>query len=854
MLQVALSQFRVHSRRFIAVGLAVMLSVAFLATTLMVSASTQASLEASLGEAYSRAGIIATPAGQAFDEAALKAVAATPGIKEVYGQQSAATVFGVRGEQVFGRVRNLAPAGLEPSSMESGTVPAHPGEVALDATTAARYGLSAGDSLTIASSDGGTSVTMTVSGVMGSSNDPFAAAVPQLLALAPAVSALAGQGTGSSLAGGYESIQVALAPGTDGAKAKQDLAAALSESGAGNAYLRTSTEQVTSQVALMTGGRDELTIVLLAFAGVALVVSGLVVSNTFPVLVAQRTRELALLRCLGAGRSQVRNSVLAEALVVGLASSVLGVLAGTGLMAALIGWARTQPDMTFTTLAVPPSALAAGLAVGTLLTVIAALVPARAATAVAPLAALRPSDDASIGNAKGRLRLVLGLLALVAGVPLLVVGALGVQLVIAFAGGMISFIGVLLCSTLFIPRLVALFGKLAAPAGVPGRLAAVNALRNPARTSVTAAALLIGVTLVALMMTGASTARLAFDDALAQNYPVDMGVMAGTPGGSGALGVSAKADVTGVPEVPGLAQESVLTKEQRQAVLQIGGVSAAVLVPISGHVDLAGVNTPVFALTAAEAREVLRDDALRLEPGKIYLPEGSASGAATVSGNAGVRELDAVVLKTRNMPPLVSSETAQSLGVPAEGAALWVRLADGPRGAQLSADQIHDIQRSIADVLDVGESAVSGAAIERVAFNDVIDVLLLVVTGLLGVAVLIALIGVANTLSLSVLERTQENSLLRALGLTRGQLRGMLALEAVLVAGVAALLGAALGSIYGWLGAKSALGSLAEVTPSIPWLQLLGVLAVAILAGLLASVVPARRAARLSPVEGLATS
>jgi putative ABC transport system permease protein len=185
---------------------------------------------------------------------------------------------------------------------------------------------------------------------------------------------------------------------------------------------------------------------------------------------------------------------------------------------------------------------------------------------------------------------------------------------------------------------------------------------------------------------------------------------------------------------------------------------------------------------------------------------------------------------------------------------VWVRLADAPGGGQLSGDRIKDIQSAVATATGVASGAVSGAAIERVTFNEVIDVLLLVVTGLLGVAVLIALIGVANTLSLSVLERTRENSLLRALGLTRGQLRGMLALEAVLVAAVAALLGSALGTVYGWLGARSALGSLAAVTPVVPWLQLAGVLAVAIAAGLLASVLPARRASRLSPVQGLATT
>ncbi|YCH10169.1 ABC transporter permease [Arthrobacter sp. alpha11c] len=128
------------------------------------------------------------------------------------------------------------------------------------------------------------------------------------------------------------------------------------------------------------------------------------------------------------------------------------------------------------------------------------------------------------------------------------------------------------------------------------------------------------------------------------------------------------------------------------------------------------------------------------------------------------------------------------------------------------------------------------------------------VTGLLGVAVVIALIGVANTLSLSVLERTRENSLLRALGLTKGQLRGMLAIEAVLVAGVAAVLGAGIGIVYGWLGAQAALGGVADVVPAVPWLQLATVFGVAVVAGLLASVIPAHRAARLSPVEGLAAA
>ena len=215
-----------------------------------------------------------------------------------------------------------------------------------------------------------------------------------------------------------------------------------------------------------------------------------------------------------------------------------------------------------------------------------------------------------------------------------------------------------------------------------------------------------------------------------------------------------------------------------------------------------------------------------------------------------------MVSNSKQLSPLITADTAKSLGGPAPVAdsadyiplpELWLSVEDG-----LTTGALIDLRSDLAERLDVEDYLVMGSAIERAAFEQVIDVLLMVVTGLLGVAVVIALVGVANTLSLSVLERTRESSLLRALGLTRGQLRGMLALEAVLIAGVAALMGSVLGSVYGWLGAQSALGSFASVAPSLPWLQLLGVLAVALLAGLAASVLPARRAARLSPVAGLA--
>ncbi|OFI39686.1 cell division protein FtsX [Arthrobacter sp. SW1] len=838
MLRVSLSQLTTQFRRFLAIGLAVMLAVAFLSATLMVSASTQASLGASVGEAYRKAQLVVTPAvGKELSRKAVDAAASAPAVKDSYAERYATVTIDDGGEQIA-RVRNLAPAAMEPSVLSSGRYPSAADEIAVDSKTAERLKLSPGSELAVdnaSTADGAgkpAGRSFTVTGLLQPSNDPFAAPFPQLLAMDATVGALASASEGQD-SEGFTTLQLRLKDGQDQSAAKDYLAQRLQASGAGDAAVQTAGEKVTAAVAQMSGGQDQLTIILLAFAGVAIVVSTLVVANTFSVLVAQRTRELALLRCLGAGKSQIRSSVLFEAAVLGFVSSILGVLAGVGLMSALIAWARTTPEQAFATLAVPPSAIIAGLVAGTLLTVVAALLPAKAATAVAPLAALRPADDASLRNKRGRLRLWLGLAILVVSVPLLVLGAMFNLLMVAMPAGALSFVGVLLCASLFIPPAVAAAGKLAAPAGVPGRLAAVNAVRNPARTSATASALLIGVTLVTMMMTGAATSRQAFDAMLAENYPVDLAVR-----------------IDGLPAD----NASALRKVEG-----LDGVDAAVLLQAAGTITAPGTAAdgwPVFAISSADAAAVLRDPALRPQEGTVYLPELLKAPELTVTGPGGKAGFKGTTLRTGNIDPLMNSASAAPLlgngtsaaGDPLPGAA-WLKL-----DTALSAEQIQAIQREAAAAFGVPVHNVSGAAVERVVFNSIIDVLLLVVTALLGIAVVIALIGVANTLSLSVLERTRENSLLRALGLTRGQLRGMLALEAVLVAGVAAVLGSALGVAYGWLGAKSALGPVANVVPVVPWAQLLGVFAVAVVAGLLASVLPARRAARLSPVQGLATT
>ena len=783
MFQVALAQIKLHSRRFIAVGLAVLLAVAFLVATLLVNSSTQATLKASLGQSFAKAdAVISAGPGRnpkLLDQTAVDAVGKVPGVTASFAQLETALQAKSPNSTFYSELLNTAPeAALESAVLVSGALPSAPGQVAVDEKTAERSSLAVGSVLTLTSSTG-QSTSATVSGIVKPSSDPMRSGSAQLLATTQTIAPLAAQ----PLA--YQTIQLKLDGKLSDAE-RSGLVQALAAAGFDKATVNTPDQQTTAQIQSMTGGDDVLTLVLLAFAAIAIIVAVLVVSNTF-----------------------------------GVVSSAAGVAVAFGGMYALISWLKTTPGNQFATFQGNLSAPIAGMLVGILLTAAAALVPARAATAVAPLAAMRPVDDAALSNRSGRTRLAIGGVLIALGGLLLAFGAISSNLMIALPGGAMTFIGLLLCASLFVPRLVSAFGKLASPAGVPGKLASLNAVRNPGRTTATASALLIGVTLVSMMLTGASTARSAFETTFDERYPVDISVEAGSY------------DLAKV-----------------QSLKTLAGVSAVAQLPLVGEV--VGSSDPmltggsVYGISSSDAATMLGSAQNRVQPGQLLMPKSAKDSTLTVKSGGTDRSLPVVKATSNGFAPMVNLDT-----VPAPAGAeqaVWVKLVPG-----LGSGQILDLRTQIAKTLAVDDYAVNGGAMEKASFNQVIDLMLLVVTGLLAIAVLIALIGVANTLSLSVLERTRENALLRALGLTKRGLRGMLALEAVLVAGVAALIGVALGGLYGWLGAQSALGGFTAVVPNLPWLQLLLVVAVAAAAGLAASVVPARRAAKLSPVEGLAT-
>jgi putative ABC transport system permease protein len=327
------------------------------------------------------------------------------------------------------------------------------------------------------------------------------------------------------------------------------------------------------------------------------------------------------------------------------------------------------------------------------------------------------------------------------------------------------------------------------------------------------------------MVVGAASTRATAQAGLAAAYPTDVLVDAGQPVPAGLLGQLEQVD--GVVAGTGLTGATVTGPD--------------------------GSETAVSGVDPAAALPVLRSTTqLRLpEQGQVVLPQWAqdlwgARPGTQVTLTAGERSRTLTVVSGDTDDPLLTAVDLQGLVPGAAVDTVWLRLADDADQAD-AIDTITDLAGTAAPT-----AFVTGLASERAAIDSVLDVLLLVVTGLLGVAVLIALIGVGNTLALSVVERRQESGLLRALGLTRGQLRGLLAWEAVLVAGVAALLGVLLGGVYGLVGAASVLGEVGEIVLSVPWLQVTAIVVVATVAGLLASVLPARRAARTPPVAAIA--
>ena len=573
---------------------------------------------------------------------------------------------------------------------------------------------------------------------------------------------------------------------------------------------------------------------LLVFAVIAVIVGGFIIVNTFTILVAQRTRELALLRALGAARSQVTRSVLLEALVLaGVASTLgigLGLLLARGLAAIFRGIGL---DIAGSTLQLTSGTVITAYVVGIVVTMLAAYLPARRGAKVAPVAAMRA--DLTTEYASLRRRTVIGAVVLTIGAGLVVSGMLGAP------GSDAAWIGVgavlwiltvaVLCSVIGKPVLVAFREIFARVFGTTGRLAGENALRDPRRTGATASALMIGLALVSTIGVLAASLNKSVDDLVDEQFTADL-VVQNTNFFPFSTEIGDR--IENVPGVGVASRQQFVAARQGDDNVYVTGVDPAFdeiydQDVVQGTDAMSGAEAVVFEDYAKE-HEVGVGDALDLGF------QGGKQLALTVVGIVKSQEVTSEV--TVPLDQLVAA------GVLRQDTTISILFEPG-------ADP--DTVRDAVD--DAAKDAPIVGVYDKEGFADnirgQINQLLYMIYGLLALAIVIAVIGIINTLGLSVIERTREIGLLRAVGMSRRKLRQMIAIESVTIALLGAVLGMALGVVIGVLLRAALSDDLTSL--GLPLGQLAAFLVVSVVVGVLAAVIPAVRASRMKVLEAIST-
>jgi putative ABC transport system permease protein len=714
------------------------------------------------------------------------------------------------------------------SDIRSGRLPSGPTELAIDAKTATDTGYQVGDRAKVLFQ--GPAREFTVAGVIGfgeADNLGGARLVGFDLATAQEV---------MNREGRFDEIDVAAQPGVTPEQLRDRIRAAIDP----RYEVLTGEELAADSAAAIndTIGRF-LGTALLAFAFVALLVGGFLIFNTFTIIVAQRTRELALLRCLGASRRQVMNSVLVESVIVALVASLvglgLGVLIANGLKALLSGFLGA--DIPTTGVQFQPRTVVVSLLVGLVVTALAALMPALKATRVPPVAALQPETAFAPTGFRKR-RIVLGVLVTAVGIALLLAGLFrdeGNQLVNVASGAVVVFFGVAILSPLIARPLARVIGwPFARAFRLPGTLARQNAMRNPRRTASTAAALMIGLALVAFVSIFAASIKASTTEILEESVTADYILF----------------NDNFQPFTPEAAERLA---EQPQL--------AAVAGMRIGPWKLDGAGKSLSAIDPAAYQQVVRTEVTAgnladLASGGLAVKDTVAEAEGWTVGERVPMEFPRNGVQQIPLKAIYEDNSLNGdflLGLPdyergyADQADSQILIKAAP--GVTPADSRAAIDRVMADFPNV-------TVRDQAEFRDEqarqIDQIINLFYSLLGLAIVIALFGIVNTLGLSIFERIRELGLLRAVGATRAQLRSMIRWEAVIIAVLGAVLGLAVGVFFGWTIVRALSGQgITEFT--LPVGQLVGFVLAAALAGILAAVLPGRRAARIDVLRAITT-
>ncbi|MFF8658158.1 ABC transporter permease [Streptomyces huasconensis] len=856
-LKTSMRNFFAHKGRMALSAVAVVLSVAFVCGTLVFSdtmsttfdklfAATSADVTVSPKSAEDAGEAPRSGRPESMPASVVEAAGKAAGAKSAEGAVASPSVTVVDSDN-----KNLGPTNGGPTiagnwtrndlrSMDitAGHSPRGPTEVMIDADTADKHDLKIGDELRTIAATG--DHTAKISGIAAFKvTNPGAAIV--YFDTATAQRELLGA------TGRFTHVNVTADAGVSDTRLKANVAAAVDEAG-GSAYdIRTQKESADENREAVGSFMDVMKYAMLGFAGIAFLVGIFLIINTFSMLVAQRTREIGLMRAIGSSRKQVNRSVLVEALLLGVFGSVLGVGAGIGLAVGLMklmsgmGMELSTGDLT-----VAWTTPVVGMALGILVTVLAAYLPARRAGKVSPMAALRDAGTPADGRASV-LRAVIGLvLTGVGGLGLYAAGQadqakdgsllLGGGIVLTLVGFVV--IGPVLASG--VVRVISVV--LLRAFGPVGRMAERNALRNPRRTGATGAALMIGLALVACLSVVGSSMVASATDELDKSVGADFIVQ-----GKGGLTAEAERALTKTPGVDHFSRykdvgADITTPDGK--VTKGAGLSATdpTYVKDLRREAVSGDVSAAYGKDAMSVGEEFAD--------KHRLKVGDTLKVAFDDGRTGELKLAAITSDDGSLEKgamYTAIATAQRY-VPADRMPLTeMVLAEAAAGQQDKAYEA--LKKSLAaypqyEVMDQTDF--------KQTLKDQVGQMLNMVYGLLGLAIIVAILGVVNTLALSVVERTREIGLMRAIGLSRRQLRRMIRLESVVIALFGALLGLGLG--MGWGATAQKLLALEGLKVlEIPWPTIIGVFVGSAFVGLFAALVPAFRAGRMNVLNAIAT-
>jgi putative ABC transport system permease protein len=850
-MKTSVRNFFAHKGRMALSAIAVLLSVAFVCGTLVFTDTMTATFDKLFGSTASDVTVSAKKVDDAQDTGLPDTIPASlqqtlvkvPGVVSSYPDVTSdkVTVADAHNKSISPSsgaptiVSNWDPTETKAVELASGHTPRGPTDAVLDADTAKKHHLKVGDTLRVIAAPGDFHVTIT--GIVSfKTTNPGAAVI--YVDTATAQAKLLGDPKA------YTGYGLTAAKGVSDDRLKADVKAAI-----GAKYtIDTAAETKKKDKDDVGSFLNFMKYAMLGFAGISVLVGIFLIVNTFSMLVAQRTREIGLMRALGSSRRQINRSVLVEAVLLGITGSVLGIGGGIGLaigLMKLMGKAGMKLDTSELTIKATTPVI--GLAIGVIVTVVSAYIPARRAGRISPMAALRDAGTPADGKA-GKIRATIGVLICAVGAFALIAAGKSDK---ASSGGGLLGLGVLFSLVGFViigPLLAGVIVRAVSAVilrffGPMGRLAERNALRNPRRTGATASALMIGLALVAGMSVVGSSMVASADDELDKSVGADFILQ---PDGD-------------QPLTPALVA-AIKSASHMEHFTEYASVNAKVTLP-----DGKTITKQFSAVTPTYA------DDLRLKTVKGKLSDAYATNGMSVNeGYAKDHHIkigdELPVTMIGGTPTKLRVNVITSDDTTVDHGSWYINLATAKR--YLPADKQPLDQLMFAKAVS-GQTKEAGASLtaavkdypqlkvrDQSDYKDLIhkqvNQLLYMIYGLLGLAIIVAILGVVNTLALSVVERTREIGLMRAIGTSRRQLRRMIRLESVVIALFGALVGLGLGLGWGTTGQK-VLASQGLGVLEIPWPTIIAVFIGSAVVGLLAALLPAFRAGRMNVLNAIAT-